>query len=219
MSIKIKICGLRKRIEFETLCELNLDYAGLVFYSKSLRYISPQLAKDTTKNLDKKLKLIGVLVDPSDYFLEEILDKVELYGIQLHGNETVTRVREIKKRTNLSIIKAISVLNEDDIFKAEKYEDVADMLLFDSKPDKNSRSPGGNAKSFDWSLLKKRNWSKPWFLSGGLRINNIKNALEKTNTNFLDISSGVEKIKGVKDITLIKNFIQEVKEFKHAKSQ
>ncbi len=214
MDRSIKICGFTNKESLEKAASLEIEYAGLVFHPPSVRYLTIEKATEISLNISKKIKLIGVFVNPSDEILNKSKKQLNLHGIQLHGNETVERISQIKKNTDLLIIKAISIEKEKDIEFIKKFENVADMLLFDSKPEKKIKSPGGNAKTFDWDLLKNININKPWFLSGGLSINNIHNALEKTQASLLDISSGVEVIRGKKDLILMEKFVRKVREFK-----
>ncbi len=215
MYKKIKICGLTKKREFDLAISLNIDFVGIVFHKPSIRFISPDKVSAIIETLDSELKLVAVVVDASDTDLEKIINNITLFGIQMHGNETIERVTEVKKRTNLQIIKAIPISDKEDILKAKRFEGAADMLLFDSKPNIDSKSPGGNAKSFDWTLLNGEEWEKPWFLSGGLDINNINNALSITKAEYCDVSSGVEITKGKKDLNLMKNFTKKVRELRN----
>ena len=217
MNAKIKICGLTKQEEFQLAVDLKLDFIGIVFYRPSPRFISPKKITKLLNGLEKKLKIIAVVVNASNIDIEEILDNVPLYGIQMHGNETIQRIIDVKKRTNLPIIKAFSIDNKNDILHAKKYQNVADMLLFDSRPNKESNLPGGNAKLFDWNLLNGEKWEKPWFLSGGLDINNINYAQKNTKAQYFDVSSGVEIKKGEKDLNLMKRFTNKVREFEYVK--
>ena len=109
----------------------------------------------------------------------------------------------------MKIIKSISISNKNDLNKINKYKSV-DYFLFDYKPMKNEL-PGGNAKSFDWNILKNLKTDKPWFLSGGININNIQQILNDINPFGIDLSSGVEKELGIKDNHIINNFIEKLK--------
>jgi len=124
--------------------------------------------------------------------------------VQLHGSEGDTYIKDIKK-FGVKVIKSISLSNKDDLYKISEYEN-ADYLLFDYKPLKGEL-PGGNAKSFDWNILKYLKTDKPWFLSGGINTNNIKQILDDINPFGVDLSSGVEKELGIKDNRIINNFI------------
>jgi len=125
--------------------------------------------------------------------------------VQLHGNENNTYISKLKKKNNVTIIKAIDIDNKNDLQKIELYTEV-DFFLFDYKS-KNNELPGGNAKSFDWSILKNINISKPWFISGGINKNNINNLLEILNPYGIDISSGVEDRPGIKNAKKIKEIV------------
>ena len=207
MKIYTKICGLKTAKDVKIACRAGADYIGFIFYEKSIRYIEPKSAAKLSENCSKTTKKIAVFVDPSDKLLESILSIVPIDGIQLHGNESPERVSDIKNKTSLITIKGISINNEDDVVNSSAYEDVADMLLFDAKPPSKNSSPGGNAISFDWKLLSNQRWNCPWFLSGGLNSENVKNAILTSNARFVDVSSGVEKKFGQKDSEKIKKFI------------
>ena len=110
-------------------------------------------------------------------------------------------------------MKAIPILDEDDLLEANGYLETADQLLFDAKvpPNMKGALPGGNALSFDWTLLAKRTWSLPWMLSGGLNSQNVADAVCTSGANSVDVSSGVESAPGTKDPAQIRAFLSAVK--------
>ena len=130
--------------------------------------------------------------------------------IQLHGNESLERIREIKTLSSLKIIKSFGIENAVDLEKTNAYVDEVDYLLFDAKPNE-SELPGGNAKTFNWSSLNGYVSRKEFFLSGGLNIENVETAVNSNLTNFFDVSSGVESSPGVKDKQKISEFINKIK--------
>ena len=205
----IKICGIQN-IETLICCEKNeVDYFGMIFYSKSPRNISIENAyklQRDSKNLN--IKGVGVFVDKNINYVEEIVKKIKLKFVQLHGSEDDTYIKNIKK-FGVKVIKSISVSNKDDLNNINKYNN-ADYFLFDYKPLK-SELPGGNSKSFDWNILNYLETDKPWFLSGGINTNNIKQILDDINPLGVDLSSGVEKELGIKDNHIINNFIGKLK--------
>lgn len=207
MKIYTKICGLKTAEDVNTACDAGADYIGFIFYEKSIRYIEPKSAAKLSKNSSEATKKIAVFVNPSDNLLKSIISMVQIDGIQLHGNESPERVKNIKNKTSLITIKGISINDEKDVANSHIYENVADMLLFDAKPPSKNSSPGGNAVSFDWKLLSNNHWNCPWFLSGGLNSENVENAILTSNTRHVDVSSGVEKKFGEKDSEKIKKFI------------
>ena len=208
--MKVKICGI-KDIETLKCCESNnVDFFGMIFYSKSPRNISITQAK-ILQNLSKNMNIsgVGVFVNKNIKELEEIIKNLKLRFVQLHGSEDEEYIKILKK-IGVRIIKSISISNKNDLIKIDKYQSV-DYFLFDYKPMKNEL-PGGNSKSFDWNILKNLETGKPWFLSGGINTNNIKQILDDINPFGVDLSSGVEKELGIKDNRIINNFIGKLKD-------
>ena len=205
----IKICGIQN--EDTLLCceKNNIDFFGMIFYSKSPRNIRIENAFKLQK-ISEYLKIngVGVFVNKNINELEEIIKNLKLKFVQLHGSEDETYIKKIK-RNGVKVIKSISVSQRDDLSEINKYKSV-DYYLFDYKPLKDEL-PGGNAKSFDWSLLNNLKIPKPWFLSGGININNIKEINDDINPYGVDLSSGVEKELGIKDNHIIDSFIGKLK--------
>ena len=205
----IKICGIQN--EDTLLCceKNNVDFFGMIFYPKSPRNISFENAIILQKNA-KKLNIngVGVFVNKNIYELEEIINTLKLRFVQLHGSENDEYIGTIKK-LGVKIIKSIPINNNNDLHVIDKYKNV-DYYLFDYKP-LSGELPGGNAKSFDWNILKKIETDKPWFLSGGINSNNIQQILHDINPFGVDLSSGVEKELGIKDNHIIDSFIGKLK--------
>ena len=204
----IKICGIQN-IDTLLCCENNsINFFGMIFYPKSPRNITIENANKLNK-ISKKLNIngVGVFVNKDINELEEIIKYVNLKYVQLHGSEDELYIKNLKK-FGVKIIKSISVSNEDDLKKINNYQ-TADYFLFDYKPKKNEL-PGGNSKSFDWNILKSLKTDKPWFLSGGININNIQQIIVDINPYGVDLSSGVEKELGIKDNQIINNFIEKL---------
>ena len=204
----IKICGIQNQ---DTLicCENNsINFFGMIFYPKSARNITIENANKLNK-ISEKLNIngVGVFVNKDINELEEIIKYVNLKYVQLHGSEDELYIKNLKK-LGVKIIKSISVSNEDDLKKINNYQ-TADYFLFDYKPKKNEL-PGGNSKSFDWNILKSLKTDKPWFLSGGINLDNIQQILVDINPCGVDLSSGVEKELGIKDNRIINNFIEKL---------
>ena len=202
-----KICGLREKDSL-ICCEVNnVDFFGLVFYDKSPRNINHDEAKqlvEFSKNLS--IKPVGVFVNHKINELKDIIKFLNLKYIQLHGDESQSYINEIKNEFKLRIIKKISIKNQSDLNKINNIENI-DYLLFDYKP-KSNELPGGNSKSFDWSLLKGVTIKLPWFISGGINESNIKNIQKTINPNGIDLSSGVERSLGIKSNKKINNLFR-----------
>ena len=205
----VKICGIQKK---ETLlcCEENqIEFFGMIFYKKSPRNITIQNAENLQK-ISKELNINGggVFFNENIDELIKVITKINLKYVQLHGSEDDFYIKNLKN-SGVKIIKAISIREQNDLYKINNYKN-ADYFLFDYKPVKGEL-PGGNAKSFDWNLLKNLQTEKPWFLSGGINLNNIKQILNDINPFGIDLSSGVEKGLGIKDNHIINNFIEKLR--------
>ena len=202
---EIKVCGINDQISMNTALKFKVDYIGLVFYPNSPRNISIKQSMQLLISRNKTTKIVALTVDPEDDFLLEIKNKVKPDFIQLHGNESPKRCEDIKKNLNIPLIKGINVQNKLNLIQlTTDFEDICDILLLDA-PSENL--PGGNGKKFDWNILKDYKSRNKWMLAGGLNIENIKKAIDITRAPAIDISSGLEIMKGVKDPKLIENFM------------
>ena len=210
MSISIKFCGLSQPADISAAAEAGARYVGFVFFPKSPRAVSLTQARDLALAVPVGVAKVGLVVDPEDGFLDQLLAEVPLDILQLHGHETPTRVAEIRARTGLPVMKAIGIADADDLGQIADYAAVSDQLLIDAKPPKNADLPGGNGLSFDWRLLAGRRWPVPWMLAGGLTPDNVRLAVQMTGAQQVDVSSGVESRAGVKDPMLIHAFADAV---------
>ena len=185
--------------------ESKADYIGLVFYDKSPRNLSLGDAQQLLKNRNQHSKIVALTVNSDDDFIKEIKQNIKPDYFQFHGNETPLRCKEIKVKFETPIIKGIGIKNKFDLIKANQdYENLCDILLLDSP---STILPGGNGEMFNWNIIKNCEPQKKWMLAGGLNINNIEQAVKISNPPAIDISSGVEISKGIKDPEMIKNFI------------
>lgn len=204
-NFEIKICGINDKLCMDAAIESKADYIGLVFYDKSPRNLSLSDAKKLLKNRNQHSKIVALTVNSDDDFIKEIKQNIKPDYFQFHGNETPLRCKEIKVKFEIPIIKGIGIKNKLDLIKANQdYENLCDILLLDSP---SSILPGGNGEMFNWNIIKNCEPSKKWMLAGGLNINNIEKAVKISNPPAIDISSGVEISKGIKDPEMIKNFI------------
>ena len=154
--------------------------------------------------------MVAVTVDADDETLDEIVRELQPDMLQLHGHETPERVAGVKARYGLPVIKAFAIREAEDFQLIAPYKGIADRFLFDAKPPKGSDLPGGNGVSFDWTLLDALDDSVDYMLSGGLNAGNIAEALHKTRAPGIDVSSGLERAPGEKDVRLINDFFQAV---------
>ncbi|MEQ9347363.1 MAG: phosphoribosylanthranilate isomerase [Thalassospira sp.] len=212
MSCMVKICGINSEDALIAAMSAGADALGYVFFPPSPRHISLKGAKTLTERVPNSILKVGLFVEAGDEALETAITAGNLDVIQLHGKESPDRVIAVKERFGLKVMKAISVSTAADIEAAKvNYDGVADFLLFDAKPPKDSILPGGNAVSFDWTLLSGQSFKSDWMLAGGLDPDNVAKAVEISQAPWVDVSSGVEKAKGVKDARKIANFIQAAK--------
>jgi len=201
MHPKVKICGMTNAETIQTAIKHNVDYLGFVFYPKSPRNLTPEQAKELTKNIPQNVKRVAVLVNAKDEFIEQIKDYFDCF--QLHGHEDVKRIKELKQKFNKGIIKAIRVTDEASAKTFSQFEDEVDMLIFDSPAMEKTAK-------FDWQILSKLKITKPYLIAGSVNINNVDEIL-KYNPTGVDVSAGVESSVGVKSNEKIIEFLDKVK--------
>lgn len=209
-NIKIKLCGINTVEILNYCCNLAYkpNYLGFVFYANSPRNITYSQAERFKKIIGKKIPKIAVTVNSSLEDMDRIMSSLHPDYLQFHGEESVTYIQTLKDQFNIKVIKAIAIKEDLGKEKISYYENYVDYFLFDSA----TKEYGGSGVKFNWGILNGQNIKKPWFLSGGINASNILSAIESSNTNLFDISSGIESAKGVKDknkiyelLNLIKN--------------
>lgn len=212
MGVSAKICGLNTLESVAAAVSGDAGFIGFVFFPPSPRYVAPDEAAVLSRVVPPTVTTVGLFVDASDDVIAETLRTVNLDMLQLHGNESPDRVRELGGRFGLETMKAIKVESAADVEAASEYDESADWLLFDAKAprDMEGALPGGNAVTFDWRLL--RGWSRerPWMLSGGLDADNVSEAASISGAVVVDVSSGVEDRPGNKNPRLIERFLETV---------
>lgn len=219
-AFDLKICGLSTKADVTVAMAAGATMVGLVFFKKSPRNVELDIAaslaahaRALTKN---PVDIVALTVNPTDADLERICDDVAPDIIQLHGSETPERIQDIKHRFKVPVMKAIGVSQADDFEKLNAYATVADRLLIDAKPPKDSPLPGGNGLTFNWTILDALTadvaGGVPVMLSGGLTTGNVTEAVRLSVAHpvisGIDVSSGVETSPGVKDKDLIETFLR-----------
>ena len=201
----VKICGLSTAPTLEAAIGAGADMAGFVFHEKSPRHIDLGTARSLGALAAGRIKKVALTVDADDDALSALVEALSPDYLQLHGSESPARVEAVKARFGLPAIKAIGVATENDVLRARDFAS-ADIILFDAKPAPGAGLPGGAGMVFDWRLL--RNISAiSWMLSGGLSAENLAEALKATGAPGVDVSSGVESARGIKDISRINAFV------------
>ncbi len=206
-DIRVKICGLRTEADVAAVAASGAAYMGLVFFPKSPRNLTIAEARVLALAAPVGLAKVALTVNADDALLDAIIEAMPLDMLQLHGSESPDRVAEVRARYGLPVMKAVGVADEGDLAAVFDYSLVADQILVDAKPPKNSVLPGGNGLSFDWRLVAQRRWLRPWMLAGGLTPENVAEAIRLTNARQVDVSSGVESAPGVKDAARIAAFV------------
>ena len=210
-KIEIKVCGINDELSMQTAISCKVNYIGFVFYQPSPRSISINYSRKLLRLRNNVSKIVALTVNPDDDFLFEIKKSVQPDYFQLHGNEDPTRCLDIRKQFNIPLIKGINVQDRLDLERlTSEFNASCDILLLDAP---SESLPGGNGKKFNWNILKNYKSSKKWMLAGGLNIKNIDKAVEITKAPAIDISSGLEIRKGVKDPILIEEFVNKCKKF------
>jgi phosphoribosylanthranilate isomerase len=212
MTVEAKICGVTGAAAITAAAKGGARFIGFVFFPRSPRNLGLAEAGALARQTPAHLAKVAVCVDRDDEFFASLLAAVAIDALQLHGSESPERVRAIKAATGKPVIKAIKVGEAADLAAAEPYLGIADRLMFDAKPPAADAAamPGGNALSFDWSLLAGRSWPCPWILSGGLDPDNVEAAVRRSGATAVDVSSGVESRPGVKDPARIAAFLEKV---------
>lgn len=205
----IKICGLSTPETLDAALDAGAAMIGLVFFEKSPRHVSLETAVRLADRARGKAEIAALTVDADDGLIADIMREVRPDWLQLHGSETPERCAELKARHGVKVMKALGVSQAADVENAAGYAGVVDRLLFDAKPPKDAVLPGGNGVAFDWTLLRGLDLGVPVMLSGGLNPQTVAEALRISGLNEVDVSSGVERERGVKDEALIRAFIAE----------
>ena len=196
-QLKIKVCGMREANNIQELSALPIDYIGFIFFDKSSRYVTEPPMVDITSSIQR----VGVFVNAAVTYIKEKADSFKLDIIQLHGDESVEFCQEIKQ-LGYTVFKAFGI---DDSFEwtlLAAYENVVDYFLFDTK----SNQYGGTGQAFNWEVLKKYPYKKPYILSGGISLENIEEALTFHDDRLygLDLNSKFEIEPGLKNIQTLK---------------
>lgn len=208
--VRVKICGLSTKEALAATIAAGADLAGFVFFPKSPRHIGLDTARALGEQAAGRIGKVALTVDADDDALDAVVAALRPDMLQLHGHESPARVAALRTRYGVPVIKAIGVATGADVAAAHAYDGVADMLLFDAKPAPDAAVPGGAGVVFDWNLL--RNISAAnWMLSGGLDSANVAAALAQTGAPGVDVSSGVESARGVKDTGKIAAFVAAVR--------
>jgi phosphoribosylanthranilate isomerase len=208
MPLTVKICGLKTPEALDTALESGADLAGFVFFPPSPRHLGLEAARALGDRVQGRAGKVALTVDATDDTLRDIVAALKPDMLQLHGKETPERVVAVRTRFGLPVMKALPIAERGDLSPIRLYAQVVDWLLFDARAPKEATRPGGLGTPFDWTLLKDVNPGVPFMLSGGLDAGNVGEAIAITGAPGVDVSSGVERAPGVKDLDKIRAFVR-----------
>ncbi|MBR3424490.1 MAG: phosphoribosylanthranilate isomerase [Neisseriaceae bacterium] len=201
--IRTKICGITNIEDALCAAENGADAIGLVFFANSPRCVSLETAQKIVAKLPPFVSVVGLFVNQNINEIQHIINSVPVDYLQFHGDEDETFCQQF----NRPYIKAVRVQNSNDIQAALNAYQTARALLFDAY---HPQEYGGTGNSFDWDMLPE-NINRPWILAGGLTLDNVQSAIKQSNAQAIDLSSGVEIRKGIKDYSKIKALMQKIR--------
>lgn len=204
---QVKVCGISTPDGFEAAVEAGVDWIGLVFFPASPRAVTPGQAAALARRGAATPDLVGLFVQPSDDDVARALDALPLDALQVYADPD--RAAALRARFGVPVWRSVGVADRDDLPNAAPG---VDALLLDAKPAADAALPGGNAHAFDWPLLQGWAAPAPWLLAGGLTPRNVAEAIRLSGAAAVDVSSGVERERGVKDPGLIRSFVRAAKQ-------
>lgn len=219
MSLLVKICGLSTPETVDVALDAGADMVGFVFFPPSPRHVSLETGRDLGRQVKRRALKVALTVDADDATLDNIMDALSPDIFQLHGKESVARLRDIKQRFGRPVMKAVPVATAADLAVLPGYAAVADRILFDARAPKEATRPGGLGEPFDWHLLENLDLNLPYMVSGGLHADNVAEAVRVSRAGGADVSSGIESAPGVKDPEMIKAFIRAARASQDASQQ
>jgi phosphoribosylanthranilate isomerase len=212
MSLVVKICGLSTPETLEVALDAGADMVGFVFFEASPRHVGLGAARELGRLSQGRALKVALTVDADDVTLENCIEALRPDLLQLHGSESVARLRDIRTKFGLPVMKALPVATATDLAPLPGYAAVADRILFDARAPKDATRPGGLGVPFDWHLLDDLNLTIPFMVGGGLNADNVAEAICITRADGVDVSSGIESAPGVKDPDKIRAFIRAARE-------
>lgn len=202
----VKVCGLNTRDNIMAISKMEVDLMGFIFYKDSPRYFNNALSFDEVREIPKRIKKVGVFVNETSYNVLNAIAQYNLDYVQLHGNESPDYCKELLRFVKL--IKTISIKDQNSILEIKNYANLCNYLLFDT----SSPTYGGTGQSFNWHLLKDVEINTPFFISGGISLENVCEIKDLPYKNLIgiDVNSKFEIKPGLKDVNKIRQLIKEI---------
>lgn len=206
--MKIKVCGMRDPGNVKEVAGLSPDYLGFIFYPGSKRFVGEKIADLVHSYIPREIKKVGVFVEESFDNVMQACAENDLDMVQLHGNENPGYCSRLRT-TGIEVIKAFNIGDDFNFSRLQDYVECCDYFLFDTKGDK----PGGTGKKFNWELLGEYKNEVPFFLSGGIGVDDIGDIKDFSHPmlHAVDINSRFETEPGVKDVNLLRRFIENIR--------
>jgi phosphoribosylanthranilate isomerase len=207
--MRIKICGITTAKQGIAIAKLGVTALGFMCVRSSPRYIQPSQIKAIAEQLPYRVDRIGVFANASHQAIEKVVTASNLSGVQLHGDESPQFCQQLRNLlgNEIELWKALRIKTPADLLTVDRYENCVDTLLLDAY---HPQALGGTGKTLDWESLKKFRPNLPWFLAGGLTPNNVTQALSLVKPDGIDLSSGVERSPGDKDLVKVAQLLTEV---------
>jgi phosphoribosylanthranilate isomerase len=208
MSLIVKICGLSTPETLDAALDAGADMVGFVFFPPSPRHLQFDDARALGQRVRGRAQKVALTVDAEEEYIAAVIKALQPDLLQLHGFESADRVEALRLTFGLPVMKALPIAVKGDLDRIARYATVADRLLFDARAPRDATRPGGLGNTFDWHLLEDVHANVPFMLSGGLDVDNIGEALRIARASGIDVSSGVERAPGVKDVNKIIAFVR-----------
>jgi phosphoribosylanthranilate isomerase len=202
VTVRVKICGINDPVAFDAAIAAGADWLGFNFFPPSPRYVTPRQAAALSERTTAVTPRVGLFVEPTAEVIAATLEVLQLNVLQVYGS---VDIRALRRRFGVPVWRSVGVASRDNLPDASEG---ADRLVLEAQAPAGATRPGGNAARFDWSLLHDWRAPVPWILAGGLTVGNVAEAIRTTGAEAVDVSSGVERERGVKDPDLIRAFIR-----------
>ena len=210
--MRIKICGITKPEQAQKIAQIGATALGFICVERSPRYVTPSQIKGILSQLSISTDTIGVFANAKMVKIEQIVRETGLSGVQLHGSESKEFCQQLRQilPTNTEIIKAFRIKTPESLVATDSYTDYVDTLLLDAY---HPQMLGGTGQTINWQELRQFSPTLPWMLAGGLNPDNISDALTQLKPDGIDLSSGVEKSPGDKDLDLVARLFEHISQY------
>ena len=208
--MRIKICGITKPEQGQEIAQIGATALGFICVERSPRYVTRSQIKEIIRQVSIPIDTIGVFANAELVEIEQIVRETGLSGVQLHGSESREFCQQLRQTlpSNIEIIKAFRIQTPESLIETDIYTDYVDTLLLDAY---HPQILGGTGQTINWEDLQQFSPTLPWMLAGGLNPDNISNALTQLKPDGIDLSSGVEKSPGDKDLNLVARLFDNIK--------